>query len=50
MNHQEVFDRIQAGDYDGEKEIAGKLRRSIFREYAQAVADGLAEACRTGRA
>ncbi len=43
MNHQEVFDRIQAGDFEGEKEVAGQLRRSIFREYAQAVADGLAE-------
>ena len=49
MNHQEVFDRLQAGDYDGERDIAGKLRRSIFREYAQAVADGLAEAVRAGR-
>ena len=43
MNNQEVFDRIQAGDYDGEKLIAGQMRRSIYREYAQAVADGLAE-------
>ncbi len=49
MNNQEVFDRVQAGDYSGEKEIAGKLRRSIFQEYAQAVAAGLEEACRTGR-
>lgn len=49
MNNQEVFDRIQAGDYEGEKEIAGKARRSIFREYAQAVADGLADAARAGR-
>ena len=49
MNHQEVFDRIQCGDYDGEKVVAGKLRRSIYREYAQAVADGLAEAVAAGR-
>ncbi len=44
MNHQEVFDRIQAGDYEGEKMVAGKLRPSIYLEYARAVADGLAEA------
>lgn len=43
MNNQEVYDRVQAGDYEGEKEVAGKVRRSIFREYAQSVADGLAE-------
>lgn len=49
MNNQEVYDRFQAGDYAGEKEIAGKSRRSIFREYAQAVADGLAEAISAGR-
>ena len=49
MNHQEVFDRIQAGDYDGEKLIAGQLRRSIYREYAQGVADGLAEGVAAGR-
>lgn len=50
MNHEDVFNRIQAGDYAGEKNIAGKLRRSIFREYAQAVADGLAEGVAAGRA
>ena len=49
MNNQEVFDRIQAGDYDGENLIAGKLRRSIYREYSQAVADGLAEGVAAGR-
>jgi hypothetical protein len=49
MNNGEVFQRIQAGDYEGEREIGGKQRRSIFREYAQGVADGLAEAARQGR-
>lgn len=49
MNNGEVFERIQAGDYEGEREIAGKQRHSIFREYAQGVADGLAEAARQGR-
>jgi len=50
MNNQQVFERIQAGDYEGEKEVAGQSRCSLFREYAQAVAGGLAEAVRTGRA
>jgi hypothetical protein len=42
MNSQEVWERVQAGDYEGERVVAGSLRKSIFREYADAVADGLA--------
>ncbi|MES2705926.1 MAG: hypothetical protein V4726_04915 [Verrucomicrobiota bacterium] len=49
MNSQEIFDRVQAGDYEGEAMIAGKMRRSIFHEYAAGVADGLAEAYKVGR-
>lgn len=49
MNSNEVFARVQAGDYDGTREIAGKLQPSIFREYADGVADGLAEFCRERR-
>jgi len=41
MNHTEVYARIQAGDFEGEREIAGKMRRSIFREYADALVAGL---------
>ncbi|MCS7063355.1 MAG: N-acetylmuramoyl-L-alanine amidase [Methylacidiphilales bacterium] len=41
MNNKEVYARIQAGDYAGELEIAGKKRKSIFREYADAVVAGL---------
>jgi hypothetical protein len=41
MNNQEVFERIEAGDYEGEKEIAKRKRRSIFREYADGVVEGL---------
>ena len=41
MNNQVVFDRVQAGDYEGEREIDGAMRKSIYREYADAVADGL---------
>jgi N-acetylmuramoyl-L-alanine amidase len=43
MNSNEAFARIEAGDYIGTREINGGQRPSIFREYAQAVADGLVE-------
>ena len=41
MNNAETYERIQAGDFEGEREVAGKMRRSIFREYADAVVAGL---------
>jgi hypothetical protein len=41
MNSEVVWERVQAGDYEGEQMIGGKMRRSIFREYAEAVAEGL---------
>jgi N-acetylmuramoyl-L-alanine amidase len=41
MNSKDAFARIQAGDYDGMKEINGVQRKSIFREYADSVAEGL---------
>jgi len=41
MNSEVVWERVQAGDYDGEQMIGGEMRRSIFREYADAVAEGL---------
>jgi N-acetylmuramoyl-L-alanine amidase len=43
MNSKDGFARIQAGDYDGTREINGVQRKSIFREYADSVTDGLAE-------
>jgi N-acetylmuramoyl-L-alanine amidase len=46
MNSNEAFARIEAGDYSGTREINGVQRPSIFREYAQAIADGLADYCR----
>jgi hypothetical protein len=49
MNSHEVFARVQAGDYDGTREINGMQRPSIYREYAKAVADGLEEYCRRVR-
>ena len=42
MNSPQVFARVQAGDYDGTRPFGGIQRRSIFREYADAVAEGLA--------
>jgi hypothetical protein len=49
MNSKDGFARIQAGDYDGTKQINGVDRKSIFREYADSVADGLAEYYRNAR-
>lgn len=43
MNSTIDFPRLQAGDYDGLREISGKMCPSIFREYADAVAAGLAK-------
>ncbi len=43
MNSKDAFARIEAGDYDGTKEINGVQRKSIFREYADSVAEGLAD-------
>lgn len=41
MNNKDVHARVQVGDYEGEKNVNGKLRKSIYREYAQAVVNGL---------
>ncbi len=41
MNSRNVFARIQAGDYDGRRNFGGVQRKSIYREYADAVTDGL---------
>jgi N-acetylmuramoyl-L-alanine amidase len=43
MNSKDVFARIQAGDYEGTRNINGVERKSIFREYADSVADGLVD-------
>jgi hypothetical protein len=43
MNSKDGFARIQAGDYEGTRNINGTERKSIFREYADSVADGLVE-------
>ncbi len=43
MNSKDGYARIEAGDYEGIKEVNGVQRKSIFREYADSVADGLRE-------
>jgi len=43
MNNNEVFARIEAGDYEGMRNVNGVERKSIFREYADSVAEGLAD-------
>ena len=42
MNSQVVFNRVQLGDYTGVKAIDGVERKSLYREYADAVAEGVA--------
>src|SRR6266516_1795271 len=49
MNSHDAFARIQAGDYEGTREIGGAARKSIFREYADSVAEGLAKNYRSAR-
>ena len=41
MNSTIDHARIQAGDYEGFREISGKMQPSIFREYADGLAEGL---------
>jgi len=43
MNSNDAFARIQVGDYQGMRNVNGAQRKSIFREYADSVADGLVE-------
>jgi hypothetical protein len=49
MNSNEVFARIQAGDYEGTRVINGVERPSIYREYADGVVDGLIEYYKSAR-
>ena len=49
MNSHEVFERIQAGDYEGTRPINGVERPSIYREYVDSVVEGLVEYYRAAR-
>ncbi len=44
MNNRVVYRRLLAGDYDGMRTFSGKAYGSIFREYADCVAQGLVKA------
>ncbi len=41
MNSTLDYARMQAGDYEGLREIEGEMRPSIFREYADGLVEGL---------
>jgi hypothetical protein len=41
MNSTIDHPRLIAGDYEGLREISGRLQASIFREYADALVEGL---------
>lgn len=43
MNSAPVFNRIQLGDYNGRRRVGGVMLPSIYKEYADAVAQGLAD-------
>jgi N-acetylmuramoyl-L-alanine amidase len=49
MNSSEDHARIQAGDYEGEREVWGKSRPSIFREYADCATRGVERYYREAR-
>ena len=49
MNSDEVFWRVEEGDYEGIRNVNGTDRPSIFREYADGVVDGLVEYYRAAR-
>ena len=49
MNSRDAFARIQAGDYDGTRNINGIERKSVFREYVDSVVNGLVEYYRAAR-
>jgi hypothetical protein len=49
MNSKDAFARIEAGDYEGTRNVNGVERKSIFREYVDSVVDGLVEYYSTAR-
>ena len=49
MNNREVFERVQTGDYEGLREVAGRMRKSLYREYADAAVAGLVNYYRSAR-
>ena len=41
MNNELVYERVQAGEYEGTRDIMGKSYENIYREYANAVTSGV---------
>jgi N-acetylmuramoyl-L-alanine amidase len=41
MNNEEVFARIQAGEYAGHRNFGGVMRKNIYTEYADGIVNGL---------
>jgi hypothetical protein len=44
MNQADTLVRLLAGDFPGEKPVAGKPRTSIYREYVECVVEGILDA------
>ena len=49
MNSKDAFARIEAGDFEGTRNVNGIERKSIFREYADGVVQGLVDYYSTNR-
>jgi N-acetylmuramoyl-L-alanine amidase len=49
MNSRDAFARIEAGNYEGTRNVNGVKRQSIFREYADGVVEGLVNYYRDAR-
>jgi len=49
MNSDEIFWRVQEGDYEGIRNVNGTDRPAIFREYADGVVEGLVDYYRAAR-
>jgi hypothetical protein len=41
MNNELVYERVQAGEYEGMRDIMGKSYRNIYQEYADGVTSGV---------
>lgn len=41
MNHKDVHERVQAGEYEGLREFKGIYRKNIYQEYADGITAGL---------
>lgn len=49
MNHPAIIARVQAGKYEGVKEVAGRRCVNLYEEYAQGVLEGLVAYYREAR-